>query len=178
VLRAEEVPEDEAPFGDSETIRSASDADDVARGDSDATETGDVLIHVYHFYRDGDDKADDAAQHTKSQHVHLFGDPFFMRVARDETLGSVKARARLKLGVAEKEFAKWRWAFHSLGKTSDALADSECVAALFAARKDAYGAYESYLGAEHEDPSPRKTAAAKRGTNAGGFDQRAVKIYG
>ncbi len=178
VLRAEEVPEDEAPFGDSETIRSASDADDVARGDSDATETGDVLIHVYHFYRDGDDKGDDAAQHTKSQHVHLFGDPFFMRVARDETLGSVKARARLKLGVAEKEFAKWRWAFHSLGKTSDALADSECVAALFAARKDAYGAYESYLGAEHEDPSPRKTAAAKRGTNAGGFDQRAVKIYG
>ena len=27
---------------------------------------------------------------------------------------------------------------------------------------DAYGAYESYLGAEHADPSPRKTAAAKR----------------
>ena len=56
--------------------------------------------------------------------------------------------------------------------------DLQRVAALFAARKDAYGAYESYLGAEHEDPSPRKTAAAKRGTNAGGFDQRAVKIYG
>ena len=56
--------------------------------------------------------------------------------------------------------------------------DIEDVAALFAARKDAYGAYESYLGAEHADPSPRKTAAAKRQANAGGFDQRAVKIYG
>ena len=88
-------------------------------------------------------------------------------------------RARVKLGVAEKAFAEWRWAFHSLGATSEPLADSERVAALFSnTRKDAYGAYESYLGAEHADPSPRKTAAAKRQANAGGVDQRAVKIYG
>ena len=68
---------------------------------------------------------------------------------------------------------------HRSCATSEPLADSERVAALFSnTRKDAYGAYESYLGAEHADPSPRKTAAAKRQANAGGFDQRAVKIYG
>ena len=180
VLRAEEVPEDEAPFGDSETTRGDEDGDASA-----ATASGDALIHVYHFYREGatgagDDEESPAAPPSAkaTAAAHQFGDPFFMRVGRDETLGSVKARARSKLGVDEKAFASWRWAFHSLGKTSDPLPDSERVAALFAARKDAYGAYESYLGAEHEDPSPRKTAAAKRGTNAGGFDQRAVKIYG
>ena len=183
VLRAEEVPEDEAPFGDSETTRGDEDGG-VSASRAAATESGDALIHVYHFYREGatgvvdDDESPRAPSAKASAAVHLFGDPFFMRVARDETLGSVKARARAKLGVDEKTFAEWRWAFHSLGKTSDPLPDSECVAALFAARKDAYGAYESYLGAEHEDPSPRKTAAAKRGTNVGGFDQRAVKIYG
>ncbi len=187
VLRAEEVPEDEAPFGDSESVAPPRRANE-GRDDPNSNESGDALICVYHFYREragvviSGISAAVAGEQTNEQtkeSVHLFGDPFFMRVSRDETLGSVKARARVKLGVAEKAFAEWRWAFHSLGATSEPLADSERVAALFSnTRKDAYGAYESYLGAEHADPSPRKTAAAKRQANAGGFDQRAVKIYG
>lgn len=187
VLRAEEVPEDEAPFGDSESVAPPRRANE-GRDDPNSNESGDALICVYHFYREragvviSGISAAAAGEQTNEQtkeSVHLFGDPFFMRVSRDETLGSVKARARVKLGVAEKAFAEWRWAFHSLGATSEPLADSERVAALFSnTRKDAYGAYESYLGAEHADPSPRKTAAAKRQANAGGFDQRAVKIYG
>lgn len=183
VLRAEEVPEDEALFGDSESVapRGANSADDP--NDPNSNESGDALVCVYHFYRERaaviSATATAGEQTNNKESVHLFGDPFFMRVSRDETLGSVKARARVKLGVAEKTFAEWRWAFHSLGATSEPLADSERVAALFSnTRKDAYGAYESYLGAEHADPSPRKTAAAKRQANAGGFDQRAVKIYG
>jgi len=187
VLRAEEVPEDEAPFGDSESVAPPRGANE-GRDDPNSNESGDALICVYHFYREragvvisgiSNAVAGEQTNEQTKESVHLFGDPFFMRVSRDETLGSVKARARVKLGVAEKAFAEWRWAFHSLGATSEPLADSERVAALFSnTRKDAYGAYESYLGAEHADPSPRKTAAAKRQANAGGFDQRAVKIYG
>jgi ubiquitin carboxyl-terminal hydrolase 7 len=182
VLRAEEVPEDEAAFGDSESV--APRGANEGRDDPNSNESGDALICVYHFYREraaaiSGISAVAGEQTNNKESVHLFGDPFFMRVSRDETLGSVKTRARVKLGVAEKAFAEWRWAFHSLGATSEPLADSERVAALFSnTRKDAYGAYESYLGAEHADPSPRKTAAAKRQANAGGFDQRAVKIYG
>jgi hypothetical protein len=137
---------------------------------------------VYHFYREAtekDGKKEKEETQKFGQHVHLFGDPFFMRAGAEETLGSIKRRARQKLGVDEAEFKKWRWAFHSLGKTSEELPDDEIVANLFATRKDQYGAYENYLGAEHEDLNPRKTAAAKRNGNAaGGFDQRAVKIYG
>ena len=46
------------------------------------------------------------------------------------------------------------------GDQSTELADDEAVAEKFV-HKNAYGPYENYLGAEHEDKNPRKTAAAQ-----------------
>ena len=44
--------------------------------------------------------------------------------------------------------------------SAEELADDEAVAEKFV-HKNAYGPYENYLGAEHEDKNPRKTAAAQ-----------------
>ena len=49
--------------------------------------------------------------------VHNFGDPFLFRIGADEPLRSVKRRVQQKLGVPDDEFGKWKWAYHSLGRT-------------------------------------------------------------
>ena len=170
-LRAEEVTEDEEGVPDvSSAPNVGSSSFLTARAGDD--KTGDRMIHVYHFYRekaasagrtdagapgDGDRRA--SADNNKFQGVKNFGDPFLLRVGADEPLRSVRARVQKKLGVEDAEFAKWKWAYHSLGRMEE-LADDEAVAEKFV-HKNAYGPYENYLGAEHEDKNPRKTAAAQ-----------------
>ena len=45
-------------------------------------------------------------------------------------------------------------------------------------RRDTYGAYENYLGMEHPDKNPHKTAQQQNKSNRyAGYDQKAVKIY-
>ena len=51
VLRAEEVPEDEALFGDSESVAPRG-ATLSAADDPNSNESGDALVCVYHFYRE------------------------------------------------------------------------------------------------------------------------------
>jgi ubiquitin carboxyl-terminal hydrolase 7 len=59
----------------------------------------------------------------------------------------------------------------------DYLEEEEVVASRFV-RRDTYGAYENYLGMEHEDKNPRKTAQQNNNNNRhGGYDQKPVKIY-
>lgn len=129
---------------------------------------GDMIIHVYHFYRD---KA--TPRNEGNPQVHNFGDPFLFRIGADEPLRSVKRRVQQKLGVPDDEFGKWKWAYHSLGRT-EYLEEDDIVASRFV-NKNQFGAYENYLGMEHEDKNPRKTAANNR---YGGHDQKAIKIHG
>ncbi|CAI6001304.1 unnamed protein product [Closterium sp. NIES-65] len=81
----------------------------------------DQVIHVYHFNRDVEEK---------NQALHTFGDPFFLVVGRTETVAELRRRIQAKLGVADKEFAEWRFAFVALGKPVY-LHDSEVMATRF-----------------------------------------------
>ena len=57
------------------------------------------------------------------------------------------------------------------------LEDADVVASKFV-RRDAYGAFENYLGMEHPDKNPRKTAQQNNTNNRyGAYDQKAIKIY-
>ena len=184
VYRAEEVPEDELEFGDSETILQRSD-DITTENDDSFSEnitdhnptTGDLLIHVYHFYRDEGDRGVEGNDSNATATCHNFGDPFLLKIGANETLGEIKKRAQKKLGIDSKEFVKWKWGFHAIGRTSP-LSDDTIVAPLFGNRKDAFGTEESYLGMEHPDINPRKTAAAKNRTTQGSGFVHTVKIYG
>ncbi|GKA37430.1 ubiquitin carboxyl-terminal hydrolase 12-like protein isoform X2 [Tanacetum coccineum] len=105
----------------------------------------DRLIHVYHFTKE-------AAQNQMQ--VQNFGEPFFLIIHEDETLAEVKGRIQKKLGVPDEEFAKWKFAFLSLGRPKY-LEDTDVVSHCFQ-RIDVYGAWEQYLGLEHSDTTPKR----------------------
>jgi ubiquitin carboxyl-terminal hydrolase 7 len=144
-------------------------------GEGMGVESG-KLIHVCHFYRDTPSAGNHGIHGT--QQVHNFGDPFLIQVGADELLSSIQRRIQAKLGTPDEEFDAWNWAYHSSGRP-DYLAADDVVASWFA-RPDAYGVHENYLGMEHEDQNPRKTAAANnsnRSNRYGGYNQKPVKIY-
>ncbi|KAL5568701.1 hypothetical protein UlMin_025276, partial [Ulmus minor] len=111
----------------------------------------DLLIHVYHFMKD-----------TTLNHVQIqnFGEPFFLVIREHETLAEVKARIQKKLQVPHEEFAKWKFAFMSLGRP-EYLQDNDIVASRFQ-RRDVYGAWEQYLGLEHSDNAPKRSYTANQ----------------
>ena len=77
-----------------------------------------------------------------------------------ETLAEVKVRLQKKLLVPEEEFAKWRFAFLSLGHP-EYLQDSDILSSRFQ-RRDVYGIWEQYLGLEHSDTAPKRAYAANQ----------------
>ncbi|KAF3789504.1 Ubiquitin carboxyl-terminal hydrolase 12 [Nymphaea thermarum] len=109
------------------------------------------LIHVYHFTKD--------ASQNQMQ-VQNFGEPFFLIIHEGETLAEVKLRIQKKLQVPEEEFAKWKFAFMSLGRP-EYLQDSDVVSSRFQ-RRDVYGAWEQYLGLEHSDTAPKRAYTANQ----------------
>lgn len=122
----------------------------------------DRLIHVYHFMKDT----------AQNQQVQNFGEPFFLVIREDETLAEVKGRIQKKLQVPDDEFAKWKFAFVSLGRP-DYLQDSDIVASRFQ-RRDVYGAWEQYLGLEHTDNAPKRSYTANQNRHT---FEKPVKIY-
>ncbi|GLT61911.1 hypothetical protein SLA2020_345830 [Shorea laevis] len=106
----------------------------------------DRLIHVYHFTRE-------TAQNQMQ--VQNFGEPFFLVIHEGETIAEVKVRIQKKLQVPDEEFAKWKFAFLSLGRP-EYLQDSDTVFNRFQ-RRDVYGAWEQYLGLEHADNTPKRS---------------------
>ncbi|CAA6658468.1 unnamed protein product [Spirodela intermedia] len=124
----------------------------------------DRLIHVYHFTRD--------TTQNQTQQIQNFGDPFFLVVHDGETLADIKVRIQKKLQVSDEDFAKWKFAFLSLG-LPEYLKDSDIVSHRFQ-RRDIYGAWEQYLGLEHPDTSPRRAHTANQNHHV--FD-RPVRIY-
>ncbi|WRX33029.1 Peptidase C19 [Theobroma cacao] len=95
----------------------------------------DRLIHVYHFTKE-------TAQNQMQ--ILNFGEPFFLVIREGETLAEIKVRVQKKLQVPDEEFAKWKFAFLSLGRP-EYLQDSDIVSGRFQ-RRDVYGAWEQYLG--------------------------------
>ncbi|KAJ9184616.1 hypothetical protein P3X46_004326 [Hevea brasiliensis] len=123
----------------------------------------DRLIHVYHFTKET----------TQNQmQVQNFGEPFFLVIHEGETLAEVKARIQKKLQVSDEEFAKWKFAFLSLGRP-EYLQDSDIVFTRFQ-RRDVYGAWEQYLGLEHSDNTPKRSYAVNQNRHT---FEKPVKIY-
>ncbi|KAG4127183.1 hypothetical protein ERO13_D10G202000v2 [Gossypium hirsutum] len=122
----------------------------------------DRLIHVYHFMKDT----------TQNQQVQNFGEPFFLVIHETETLAEVKVRVQKRLQVPDEEFAKWKFAFLSLGRP-EYLQDSDVVSTRFQ-RRDVYGAWDQYLGLEHSDNAPKRSYAANQNRHT---FEKPVKIY-
>ncbi|KAK4789580.1 hypothetical protein SAY86_016884 [Trapa natans] len=121
----------------------------------------DRLIHVYHF-------AKDPAQNQ----VQNFGEPFFLVIHEGEILAEIKVRIQKKLQVPDEEFAKWKFAFMSMGRP-DYLESSEILSARFQ-RRDVYGAWEQYLGLEHADSTPKRSYAVNQNRHT---FEKPVRIY-
>ncbi|KAA3481509.1 ubiquitin carboxyl-terminal hydrolase 13-like isoform X3 [Gossypium australe] len=121
----------------------------------------DRLIHVYHFMKD-----------TTQNQVQNFGEPFFLVIHETETLAEVKVRVQKRLQVPDEEFAKWKFAFLSLGRP-EYLQDSDVVSTRFQ-RRDVYGAWDQYLGLEHSDNAPKRSYAANQNRHT---FEKPVKIY-
>ncbi|KAJ6995427.1 ubiquitin carboxyl-terminal hydrolase 12 [Populus alba x Populus x berolinensis] len=111
----------------------------------------DRLIHVYHFTKESG---------QNQMQVQNFGEPFFLVIHEGETLAQVKMRIQKKLQVPDEEFAKWKFAFLSLGRP-EYLQDSDVVFTRFQ-RRDVYGAWEQYLGLEHPDNTPKRSYAVNQ----------------
>ncbi|KAL4560640.1 hypothetical protein LXL04_032793 [Taraxacum kok-saghyz] len=137
-------------------------AEEIPEEEKDLGPT-DRLIHVYHFTKE-------TAQNQMQ--VQNFGEPFFLIIHEDETLGDVKLRIQKKLQVPDDEFSKWKFAFLSLGRP-EYLQDSDIVSSRFQ-KKDVYGAWEQYLGLEHPDTTPKRPYTANQNRHT---YEKAVKIY-
>ncbi|XP_061338183.1 ubiquitin C-terminal hydrolase 12-like [Gastrolobium bilobum] len=98
------------------------------------------LIHVYHFTKGAD---------QKQMQIQNFGEPFVLVIHKDETLGEIKVRIQKKLQVPDDAFGKWEFAFVSTGHP-EYLQDNDIVSSRFQ-RRDIYGAWDQYLGLEHND---------------------------
>ncbi|CAN0879148.1 Ubiquitin C-terminal hydrolase 12 [Linum grandiflorum] len=122
----------------------------------------DRLIHVYHFMKEAQNQLQ----------VQNFGEPFFLVIHDGETLADIKIRIQKKLQVADEEFAKWKFAFLSLGRP-EYLQDSDVVTTKFQ-RRDVYGAWEQYLGLEHPDTAPKRPHTANQNRHT---FEKPVKIY-
>ncbi|KHG30204.1 Ubiquitin carboxyl-terminal hydrolase 13 -like protein [Gossypium arboreum] len=123
----------------------------------------DRLIHVYHFTKE-------TAQNQMQ--ILNFGEPFFLVIHEGETLAEIKVRIQRKLQVPDEEFAKWKFAFLSLGRP-EYLQDSDIVSSRFQ-RRDVYGAWEQYLGLEHSDNIPKRACSINQNRHT---FEKPVKIY-
>ncbi|KAJ6847904.1 ubiquitin carboxyl-terminal hydrolase 12-like [Iris pallida] len=123
----------------------------------------DRLIHVYHFMID---------PNQNQMQVQNFGEPFFLIIHEGETLADVKLRIQTKLKVPDEEFAKWKFAFLSLGRP-EYLQDTDIVSTRFQ-RRDVYGAWEQYLGLQHADTSPKRAHTVNQNRHT---YEKPVKIY-
>ncbi|XP_056171641.1 ubiquitin C-terminal hydrolase 12-like isoform X3 [Syzygium oleosum] len=117
----------------------------------------DRLIHVYHFTKE------------TPQNQLNFGEPFLLVINEGETLAEAKVRIQKKLQVSDDAFAKWKFAFLSLGRP-EYLEDSEILSNRFQ-RRDVYG--EQYLGLEHSD-APKRSYVVNQNRHT---HEKPVKIY-
>ncbi|CAD7702882.1 unnamed protein product [Ostreobium quekettii] len=115
------------------------------------------LLHVCHFRTD--ERSDGIAT--------AFGDPFWLRVRRGETLADIKPRIQDKLGVPGDDFAKWKFAFSArqMHHPLEHLDDGDDVLSRFPRTPlfslnncRYYGGEYCFLGLEHRDMRPQRAA--------------------
>eukprot|EP01113_Clastostelium_recurvatum_P049984 TRINITY_DN935_c0_g1_i1.p1 TRINITY_DN935_c0_g1~~TRINITY_DN935_c0_g1_i1.p1 ORF type:complete len:1154 (-),score=430.34 TRINITY_DN935_c0_g1_i1:57-3518(-) len=97
-----------------------------------------------------------------SQSIHNHGHPFFMVIAKSETMKQVKERILKRLGLTEEETAKWKYALVTFGRP-DYLQDDDVVLS-----RDWTGS--DYLGLEHPDMAAR--------AHYRHIPEKPIKIYG
>ena len=90
--------------------------------------------------------------------VHNFGDPVLFRISDAETLADIKPRIQSTLGIADQEFAKWKFAINCSLRPPDYLADEDNIAAKFTKTSSSVnlGHDHQYLGLEHVDAHPHR----------------------
>ncbi|KAI6673936.1 hypothetical protein NL676_001842 [Syzygium grande] len=115
----------------------------------------DRVIYVYHFMKE------------TPQNQLNFGEPFLLVIHEGETLAEAKVRIQKKLQVPDDAFAKWKFAFLSLGRP-EYLEDSEILSNRFQ-RRDG----EQYLGLEHSD-APKRSYVVNQNRHT---HEKPVKIY-
>ncbi|XP_010557963.1 PREDICTED: ubiquitin carboxyl-terminal hydrolase 12-like [Tarenaya hassleriana] len=123
----------------------------------------DRLIHVYHFTKESG---------QNQMQVQNFGEPFFLVIHEGETLEEIKNRIQKKLHVPDEDFAKWKFAFMSMGRP-EYMQDTDIVYNRFQ-RREVYGAWEQYLGLEHSDNAPKRAYAVNQNRHT---YEKPVKIY-
>ncbi|CAN4100824.1 unnamed protein product [Withania somnifera] len=123
----------------------------------------DYFIHVCHFTKE-------AAQNQMQ--IQNFGEPFLLVIHESETLAEVKVRIQKKLQVPDEEFAKWKFAYLSLG-CPEYLEDLNILSSHFQER-DVSGIWEQYLGLEHADGAPKRTHAVHQNRRP---YEKPLKIY-
>ncbi|CAI9095951.1 OLC1v1031998C1 [Oldenlandia corymbosa var. corymbosa] len=107
----------------------------------------DRLIQVYHFTM------------KSTYFITHFGEPFFLAVHEGETLEEVKMRIRKRLQVPDEKFSKWKFATNVSLFRPAYLEDTDVVLDQFHHRRNVYGTFQQFLGLEHCDSTPPKTAA-------------------
>ncbi|KAA6424444.1 MAG: hypothetical protein FRX49_05656 [Trebouxia sp. A1-2] len=124
----------------------------------------DQLMHVYHFTCD------------QQSHVNNFGDPFLLRVTDTDTLADIRPRIQQKLGIADEEFAKWKFAAIASLRPPDYLNDDDSIASKFVKSTSTYSSGQDsiYLGLEHTDAHPHRH---RHHNNRLSHYERPVKIY-
>ena len=90
--------------------------------------------------------------------VHNFGDPFLLRVSEADTLADIRPRIQHMLGIADEEFAKWKFAAFFNFRPPDYLKDEDRVVAKLGKTSNMYssGQESMYLGLEHTDAHPHR----------------------
>ena len=90
--------------------------------------------------------------------VHTFGDPVLFRISDAEALADIKPRIQRTLGIADEEFAKWKFSINFSLRPPEYLADEDNIAAKFSKASNNYnsGHDHTYLGLEHTDAHPHR----------------------
>ena len=100
-LLVEEIPEDELVSEEEEEEEreeegdEGDDSDEFVSVEGVGKKAGRVLVNFGHFK-------------AASYFISAYGTPFVMKVGWEETVGEVKERVRVKLGIEEKDFEDWK----------------------------------------------------------------------
>jgi len=125
----------------------------------------DQVVHFCHFSRPAGTEAE------QNREIPLFGEPFFLAVAANETISSVKQRVQAKLRLSAEEFAKLNF-FLIVPNKMEELVDDEILVTKLAI-KDSSSMWDNYIGIEHKD-RPQRRAAPRASNNY----EKAVSIKG
>lgn len=107
--------------------------------------------------------------------VNLFGDMICMQVGAEETMEQLAGRIQRRLGVADEEFAKWKFCHVKDFSTSaaDWLEPSDIVTEKFPKQSSMFGGFgeQSFLGLVHS-----VTHAKRATTRTHNLQERSIKI--